>query len=538
MRPIRYLQANKRRYDFNHIILGYILTAANQNLTDVNEKKNLIKQAAGLVVTTGLTVLTQGSSSLLISVVNGIAGNLASSYIENAEYKKFSQLLKESDPAELNHDLQKLVVEAVKWSLLNIQTLYKRELSEASQVESLKKFTKTMLEEVELLHKTINAKEGVIYNLIEQPAGQETNLNFFGLEADAFPIINEGRPYPSFFKEKFNDNMQLCFGELLKKEANRPAYIAYQRAVYQSLDANIGHVIKQNEEILHGLTDLKAQGEVKNRRNGWQKVRGQIGVLRRDSVAPLFARQMDLKIDGLSTDTKLLIDISNNIHAEVDKVYNVSRSFSRELNQNWLQRNKVWVVSSLVLAGLVIAGLVYTLQTQPFAVNLALVQDTEIEVGRDYPELSDKARLKIYLPGETKDKQVTTANELVIADLQAEYKGDLCKVELLDRYWQLSEDSLTLNPGAHALEIRPNESLARIEGRILSRDGQELLSGVTVSVGEVSAESNEQGRFEIEVPYGLRALQLELRCAKEGYVAQELTYVAGSDIEIRLEAIE
>ena len=40
-----------------------------------------------------------------------------------------------------------------------------------------------------------------------------------------------------FFKENFTSNLQLCFGELLKNKANRPALIAYQREVYQNLDS-------------------------------------------------------------------------------------------------------------------------------------------------------------------------------------------------------------------------------------------------------------------------------------------------------------
>ena len=223
----------------------------------MNEKFAIIKNIAGFAITTGLSITTQGSSNLIIGALSGIVGGISNNFFDKIEFNKIGKLLKETDPSDLNHDLQKIIVQAVEWAILNIQILYKKELSEPSQIRELKLFTNSLLEELKLLNNTLSEKGESIYKIIENPINENTLLKTFDINIEGLPTINKNNPYKNFFIKQFEPNLKLCFGELLKNEKNRPALIAYQREVYQNLDQTINKVIAQNELILQKLDDIQ-----------------------------------------------------------------------------------------------------------------------------------------------------------------------------------------------------------------------------------------------------------------------------------------
>lgn len=498
----------------------------------MNEKLAILKNIAGFTITTGLSIATQGSSNLIIGALSGIAGGISNNFFDKLEFNKIKNLLQETDPSDLNHDMQKIIVQAVEWAILNIQILYKKELTDPTQKKELKVFTKSLLEEVKLLKKTINEKGDNIYKVIEGPTSKNDLLKSFDINVEGLPTINKDNSYKTFFIEQFEPNLKLCFGELLKDEKNRPALIAYQREVYKNLNQSIEKVINQNELILKKLDDKQEKETIVKNNVKWKQVSEKVSKSNLNQITPEFQASIDNQLDSIKKDTQLLVDITGEIRDEVGKIKGITKEFSKELNQNWISKNKVVIFTIFAIISLCIIGLVYKMKTAPFQMNVVIEIDKALTIHPEYPKPSKDAHVLFYFPSETKEKEITFSNEIVITELSNKLKKSKCKIELVDNYWEFVNDSIQIDNKAMLLLIKPNEVLSEIKGKVISRDGQNLIENAKIIVDSISTRTNDLGEFYIKVPLNLRRIDYVIRVEKEGYISKEKSYVSGDAVEI------
>ena len=501
----------------------------------MDDKKELIKNFSGIAISTGLALATQGSSNIALGVLSGIAGNLASSYIEKADYNKIRTLLNDRDPSELNHDLTKLVVKSIRWSLKNIEILYLKTIYDPIEIKQTKDFVEDLSLEVKVLEDTLSADEKNFIHLIEKETDVDKVLSRFDLDVDRFPQINSANPFNTFFKKEFQANLQLCFSELLKDEKYRPAYIAYQKMVFNNLSSDIEKVIEQNNKIIAKLDDSTAY---RKKNQSYKNVQKEINTISMDSISPLFASKADDYFKELSSKTDLILEKSDFLIYELAQVKRIAKGISKDLKKNWIEKNQVYVYSGAVAFILIITALFYYINTQPFTQIVNLVENKAIEINQEYPQLSTEAKLRIFLPNETKIKEMSTFKELILNNLTSNLKEGSYRVELIDPYWKLSTDSMSFQSKNYSLEIEPNDALAIVTGRVLSRDGQDLLTNAKIIVSGESTNTDSLGNFKLELPVAKRKKRYELRVEKEDYKAKELEYYPGSEIEIRLERDE
>lgn len=497
------------------------------------ERKDTLKLFAGLAFTSGLALATQGSSGLIAGFLNNIAGNMVSSYIEKAEYKKIQQLIKQPNPSDLNHDLQKLIVKAVAFAIRNIEILYKEKLSSKDQKDELSTFTKELLAEIKVLNDSLSSHDKTpIYKIIESNIDEAAVLKTFDLNVQDFPIINPDSPYPSFFQEQFQPNLKLCFGELLKDEKNRPALIAYQREIFQSIETGIDKVIEQNNTILEKLDNKKS---THSENKIYIETKELIAKRSREVPDAMFIKSIEEQIEPLKKQYAILFKQNEQLIEEVGKVKAITKGISKDLKQNWLEKNKAYVLLGGSIALLLILGLVYHVQKQPFTLVLNIEKNKTMAINSDYPEPNDQARLLVYLPYGTREKQLTFTNEIILNEIPANQVGASCKIELLDPYWRLSTDSVLLNAKNQAIQIEPNDALSTVSGRVLSRDGQLRIKDAKIIVESQFTNTDSRGNFLIELPVFERKPSCIIRVEKTGYRTTERIYHPGSDIEIRLE---
>ena len=498
----------------------------------MDDKKQLFKNIAGMALSTGLAITTQGSSNLILGVLGGIATGFAGNYLEKMEFDKMKNLLKETDPSDLNHDLQKSIVQAVEWTILNIQILYKKKGLDHSQIKDLSIFTKSLIDEIKVLNDSLSEKKDSIFTIIEKPRSDQELLSTFDLKVDTFPIIHSDYPYNSFFKEHFTANLQLCFGELLKNDKFKPALIAYQREVYQNLDTNISKVISQNEKILQKLTDNQEKETSLQNNEKWKNIQQKVITTSLVSVNPSFEKLLNQQLSDIKQDTELLINITSDIKDELEKVKGITKGISKELKQNWVAKNKVWILSFFAVAIVIIFGLIYTINTSPFTMNVGVGVDNNTNVHAEYPKLSEEALLRFYFPTETIDKEIAASNEIVMAEIPSKLKNTKCKVELIDDYWDLIKDSLLITKNIVTLSIKPNDRLANIEGKVSSRDLQTLINNAHIKIDSLHTTTDKYGNFSLHIPIALRQPSYIVRVEKEGYITKEKYAVAGDKIEI------
>lgn len=498
------------------------------------EKKETIKNLSGVAITVGLALATQGSSGLMLGVLNGIAGNLASSYIEKASFGKIKKLLEQQNPSNLNHDIQKLIIKAIGWAVKNIGIIYGEKIEASKkQKEELSSFIKILLAEIETLNDSFSANtSNSLINAIENPPNDDVLFNAFDLNLSDFPIINEQLPFPEYFKEKFQPNIQLCFGELLKDEKNRPALIAYQREVFRSLEFGIDKVIAQNNLILEKLDNRK---DVEQENKILYEVKNVLKKKNKNAPDSLFIQSLNVQLKTISEQNDVIIKQNLKILDTLLEVKEITKVTLLEINQNWFEKNKVYVLLGAVFAILVISGLVYHLKSQPFNMVLNIEKNKVLNINPDYPATSEAARLRLYLPQENKEKELTFSNEIIVSSLPASLKGSSCKAELIDPFWKLSIDSIFLQSKNITISIEPNDALAIVSGRVLSRNGQLRINNAKVIVDKQQALTDDLGKFTLSIPISNRKSSYLIRIEKDGYVHAELMCYPGSDIEIRLD---
>ena len=164
--------------------------------------------------------------------------------------------------------------------------------------------------------------------------------------------------------------------------------------------------------------------------------------------------------------------------------------------------------------------------------NVGIMLDNSLEIHSEYPKLSEEARVLFYFPSETKEKEITFSNEIILSELSSNLKKLACEIELVDNYWEFVNDSMVLDNKAALLLIKPNEVLSEIKGKVISRDGQTLINNAKIIVDNIITYTNELGEFYIKVPINLRRIYYVIRVEKEGYISKEKSYVAGDAIEI------
>lgn len=492
---------------------------------------NSLSKIAGAVLFGALKIATHGSSGIIIELLNEVAGSKISGFLEKFDLKTLKGLFKSPDPTGLNKEIQELLPEAVEWSILNIAVLYKKHKLTEAQVKELDDFIKKIIKEIKGLSSTAYDKINV--RQIENPDHNLLDDLFDDIE---FPVINPDYPFDKFFKERFEDNLQLCFGELLKKEENKEAYVSYQREIYKQLSDTVEQILKQNQEILKSLNDRNEKEKREQELQQWKNIKNEIPVFASVSGGGSeFDRVFNARLEELQQKNELLVDLTKDIQIEVKRISGMIAGFETILEQNWLQKNKVLALSVLAVLSAVIVFLFYYLNHLPFNTQVHLQPKPGLKVNEQYPKLSDKARLRIYLPFENKDKQVTFNNEISLNDIPATYKNTKVKIELLDQYWKLATDSLLLVPGNRSIDVIPNGSLAKITGRILKRNLQETIPGAKVFVGGVETTSDKNGNFELEIPVASQQPEYTLRVEKNGYISVEKYVVPGGKIDIALE---
>ena len=498
-------------------------------------KKEILKEFGLIALAAGLTLATQGTTgtAMLMGAANGFLGRLTSSLVEKIELSKLTKLVRETHPSKLNHDLQKVIAKSTVWTVKNIKLLYEQHLTTTTQKETLANFVKELLNELEAKENLVFRQKDVIYHLLKESHELSPDKKDLSTNVSHFPIIKEDFPFGPFFQKEFEINLQLCFGELLKKDKNRSAYIAYQKTIYEKLDESVSSIIQQNEKIIEKL-DALDQSVIKQKNKAWGKYRSRIRKIDRKVLQPDFDNVNTQLLNELYQKTDLIVDLTRQIKDELGEVKSVVVTFEEKLKVNFLSKNKVVIALLFITLLSFIAFLIYRSENAPFQMTLDIVLDPSISLDHEYPALTDNAELVLVLPNERKEYRADLESDIHLVNLPTHLQHKKIKVKLIDSYWATTSDSLEIHKGRQSIFIKPNMSLSLIYGQVLSRDGKSMLEGVKISFGPISTTTNVNGEFSLRIPIEKQKKRYEIRVSKEGYESDILEYNSGSAIPIRL----
>ena len=118
----------------------------------MTESKKAIREVAKLTLSAGIAYVSGFLPASFISTIIGeVSRGLTTDIIKKADYQKIKDLFNGIHPTQLNHDLQKLLIESIVWSIRNIELLYieNNKLNKSDyRTDRLKKLNSSIINQV------------------------------------------------------------------------------------------------------------------------------------------------------------------------------------------------------------------------------------------------------------------------------------------------------------------------------------------------------------------------------------------------------
>lgn len=154
----------------------------------------------------------------------------------------------------------------------------------------------------------------------------------------------------------------------------------------------------------------------------------------------------------------------------------------------------------------------YQQMQQPLSLTVSVEKQTP------NPEL-DKAPMGgtvILQYGSKADTQMIVT-ETDFKGIPANYRGEAARLRFDAPGFQAIDTTVALGREAITLPIRRDGSYARIFGLVQEEDSLMPLEGVTVSIQELSTQTDENGRFSLDIPPEKQRKKQRVRATKPGY---------------------
>ncbi|HRH70587.1 MAG TPA: hypothetical protein PLB89_13875 [Flavobacteriales bacterium] len=476
--------------------------------------KDVAAQFGSIALATGLACLSQVVNSKMVEAVFGnIAANLASGYIDRLEYRKFQRaFLRSPHPTLLNHDLQKLVMKALDWTIQNLGTLYAEQLSTKQERKESAAMVALMRKRIASNFKLLKVDNEEVMQMIGRPFDADVVI-------DRWKVLqtDERRdPVPQAFEEfvrsHFAEQLQLCLGELLKQPENNAALIAYNKQLHNAILQGIEDLKLQNEQLLvriskpleepkgssHYITpdDINAWFGKGNEAMAENVVRAAL-----DSWTVELKARLDVIIEEIK---RSRADIAN-IRVTAEEFLILGRGFDSALRENWIHKHRVIVLfgSAAVLVALVVWS-IWKSQA-PFTMSLSLHRPADLALALDYPAFTFPMEITIITERGSISKKATSATDIIFRDLPAELRGAAVGIRVDGMYWESRLDTLVIAEGDHAIELVPDEELAKVMGILRNAKGLAPLPHATVQVStDTVVQTDMHGTFQVELPYHMR----------------------------------
>ncbi|WP_400080239.1 hypothetical protein [Winogradskyella sp. R77965] len=490
-------------------------------------EKDTIKHIIGLVASAGLTMATTSGSNIIAGLVNTIASGVLGSYVNNLNYNKLKGIIQDIDPEDLNHDIKKIIIYAVENCIKIICDTYtKRYFLKDYQKLRLNDFEKQLLNEIRGLKDKIYGENDSIYRQIENPQSVDQLFELFNLSVDNFPDVNAKYPFGTYFKNEFIPMLQLSFGELLKDEKSRPALIAYQRDVYQTLDKKLDLSIEQNNLILDKLSSPSEKVQMSNFNDSLVKVKYEISSKKESAtLLPEFEQQIESYYETIRKD--------------VAEVLTGIGEIKEGINRNWLLKHKVYVISIGVLLSTIIVFQIHRINTQPFDMVISIKKEDHIH--REYPPIGKhrSPKVRIDFPnGEPVIKELTSDRTILINDIPNKYLDKEITITFDDKYYTFTKERLKLEKSNKIVYVRPNNYLSNVEGFVYTLDSglQRPQSNIKISSPYYALETvtDSLGLFSIEIPMEYRKEYFTLKIDYHNQTFIK-TCIVGSGCDIRID---
>jgi len=476
-----------------------------------NEIKKLIKQ------TGTTTVLLAGSIAscsvggpLFQNIVGGVLTNILSNKLEQSQLHRLRDILSKRDPGNLNHDIERIIQQAIAWTIKNISFKYEAYCLNDHHKDQLNSIKEKIIDQIRNADKSIWRSSEELLNQINQVTESQDLIQSL-LVADAkWPVINEDIPFPQFFNREFISNFQLCFGELLKDKDNYEALVAYNRNVSTQIQKSIRNkhdkidlILKDNKELKKALSKLSRTPQEQ---------------FEKEIVFPEINIALDEYLRPLHDNVQLLVDQNGNILTGIEEIKKEGRiqtqkieNLSRKVEINTKTKNLLILIPFISVA-LVYFCYKYWQSQQPFMATVSVYHESQ---SAELPIEETKVILTY------KDKTETNTlhqNEVIFKGLPSFVRDDSIRLEVKSIGFH-SIDTFVMSKELINLILTRDDSYAIMKGRIKDAQTGKPIPGANVSISaNIQASSDNNGYYKLMIPENYQKTEQRVIVSKEGYI--------------------
>lgn len=501
--------------------------------------KTNLRDAGVLISTFGLAALASAASvssagsdltrSVLTSVLGGIFTNIASE-VSAPLLSRISGLVLKKHPADLNHDLQKLLIRAINNALQNTEVLYKeqfpphpfrgrgqrrksgKEINQAGVqfLRELRKNVEDLLSPNSGATITNDELQQYLYNNSDESYG-----NLLDRLQSGYIKENFDENFAKFFRATFPVQLQVCYAELLKDKNNHGAWVAFQKMLMEDTRQGIHEILQRQEKLEQGITDLQSQK--------WLEKLSRLSPRKTDALRSLLQEmnqpeKIELKFnqaleERLDAGRKELLAIQAVLHetsTTVQKTHTDVKLIKTKLIRYLL------VAAIIIIILSVTAFVIWNNQKdQPFNVNVIVHGNKGIT---DHV-LKNTGTVTLSYGQQTVSAQINENGEAFFKEIPAAYKGDSAIVQLTSLNglpYKLSCDDckILLSPANAYLEVKTT-GLDSIKGQVTA-EGYAVKDALVI-VNGISVASDENGNFLLIIPEDKQELRQQVNVTKPGY---------------------
>ncbi|MHA4810752.1 hypothetical protein ACX0G9_21780 [Flavitalea flava] len=396
------------------------------------------------------------------------------------------------NPNELNHDLQKTLLESMQKAIEGIELLYKEKYPDNPLNKPIKKFLRSLRKD---FFTEFSSAEGFTlenndFKKIMYTSDEKKDNRFLYTDKES-PVENDfskalnqrlaeelaGQDLAPEFQELFIKNFlpltQLYFGEKLKQDKGSAARRAMERMLSEETLIGINKLIAMQETA---ATVRKEDATNAGSNTGYQRKGGKFLKMSPQQMEELKSLVRELK-DNNQLDVQFGEALDNRfeqlasqykaLHGEVLHIKKEVHAIRHTLSIN-MRYALIVAGISLVVATILIVRKINT----PFTASVTLVNDPGLPLPKDYPGLKFPVKGLLLLPDRTETIVFNEDRSAVSPPLDHDWLHKKMAFRLEDEYWSVSSDSLILSDERTRVSIRPTDKLAHVEGTVAAYSGK------------------------------------------------------------------
>ena len=478
--------------------------------------ETLLKQAGTTAALLGGALVSchfgSPDSPLVVTVIGGVLTNILSNKVEQSQLLKINEILFRQNPSNLNHDLEKLSIEALVWATKNICHNYQAYCTTNEQKTLLTEIKRQIIAEINAIDKTQWEASNELLREIDELNDSSELLTSFYVKNNNWPEINSEFPFTEYYESEFVKNFRLCFGELLKDKDHRPALIAYNRNISTQIQKGLQEQKNQIDLLLEGNEELKS--EISRLSQSPQER------FEKEIVFPKLNIALDEYLQPLHENVKLLIDINGNVLAGIEDLKKESQFQTQQIGkltatveQN-LKNKFVHILYLIIALALSYFAFRYWQSSQPFVFTVLVNHSSE---NSDLP--IEKTEVEITY-GDKSEILDLHNKEAVFKGLPSYLRNDSIRVQIRSHGF-FAVDTLVEVVNMLHLNLRRDDTYKYMKGRVKEALSGLPIFGAKVMIRDIKTLTDSSGSYTLSIPEAKQNTDQRLIISKEGYLSWE-----------------